>query len=288
MSWTHAKPLNNFQHTNTSPQKYSNPVHKPIEIYVFIDPFCSECWSLQPYLLKLYLEYGHLFTFRTILSCHLKVLNESHIEQNHKSSYPTNMYSWIPLAIKAAELQGKNAGKNFLRQLQEYYFLRKMDVIDKQLIIQCAEDANLDVQEFKNDICSATTSKALQCDLAIIKEMEVQSTPTFVFFNQAAVDEQGIKVSGIYSYDIYVSILEEMMHTDIDPLEKPSLEDFLAHYKIAGTKELSIIYDWSIADTLRQLKKLQMMQKVKCIPDCYDDVWKYIKEERKTQSALTD
>lgn len=275
MSWTQAEPTRSLQQTNTSPNKYSESVLKPIEIYVFIDPLCPECWSLQPYLLKLILEYGHLLSVRTVISCQLRTLNQQapyEIKANHSSEYTL---PWLPLAIKAAELQGKNAGGNFLRKLQEYYFLKGNQQINKTTIIRYAQEANLDVAEFTNDLTSQTTMRALQCDLAIKKEMDVQTTPTIVFFNQLA-DEQGIKVSGIYEYEVYVSILKEMLNTEPLPAAKPCLETFLTKYKITSIEEIASIYDWSIQKTKCHLKKLQLKQIVKCVHKEEHNVWKFI------------
>ena len=39
-------------------------VTRPIELYVFIDPLCDDCWSLQPILRKLQIDYERYFTLR--------------------------------------------------------------------------------------------------------------------------------------------------------------------------------------------------------------------------------
>ena len=50
-----------------------NPVNpstctRPIELYVFIDPLCGDCWSLQPLLRKLQVEYERYFTLRIVIA----------------------------------------------------------------------------------------------------------------------------------------------------------------------------------------------------------------------------
>lgn len=54
--------------SNGSQQTSVKVLPKPIEMYVFIDPLCPECWSLNPYLKKLTLEYGRFFTLIPIIS----------------------------------------------------------------------------------------------------------------------------------------------------------------------------------------------------------------------------
>src|SRR5699024_1883269 len=94
----------------------------------------------------------------------------------------------VPLAVKAAELQGKRAGKKYLRQIQEYLFLSKKNISDDDVLIECAKKTNLDIEEFKNDLHSTSAKNALQCYLRLLKEMEVDYVPTIVFFNQLTND----------------------------------------------------------------------------------------------------
>lgn len=298
MSWNRAG-LTGPNKTNTS-EKYSyfDFIQKPIEIYVFVDPLCPECWSLEPYLKKLSIEYGRFFTIRPIISGHLNSLNKDKFDKPRKlkdiwekTAKRTGMSCdgdlWIEnpitspwlasLGIKAAELQGKKAGRVFLRKIQESLFLKKQNISDEDVLIQCAKEAKVDVNEFMNDLYSPSTRKAFQCDLKLTMEMEVDYIPTIVFFNQV-IEEHGIKISGLYPYDIYVRVLKQMMEKDPAPAEKPPLEDFLAFYEVVGNKEIAVVYDWSEQKTEKEMKKLQLKQKVKRIPVKYGAFWEYVQE----------
>ena len=50
--------------------------------------------------------------------------------------------------------------------------------------------------------------------------MEVTEIPTLVFFNEN-IEEEGIKITGYYPYDVYVQILEEMFQAAA-PFIKPT------------------------------------------------------------------
>src|SRR5690625_7403818 len=92
--------------------------------------------------------------------------------------------SWIiSLAIKAAELQGKRAGRRFLRKVQEYLFLKKKDISEESILIECAEEINLDLDEFKNDLFSSNAKKALKCELNLLEEMDVYNVISIVLYN---------------------------------------------------------------------------------------------------------
>lgn len=295
MSWERTE-LSSSQRANTSSEYSCTTVKKPIEIYVFIDPMCPECWSLEPYLKKLSIEYGRLFTIRPVISGATKPLNHDNFNQPRKlreiwerTASRTGMSCdgdlWIEnpihspaiayLAIKAAELQGIRYGKIFLRKLQESLFLQKKDISNEEVLLDCAEAAKLDIQEFKNDLHSLSAKKALQCDYKLSKEMEIDYMPTMVFFHKN-VEEQGIKISGLYPYEIYVRVLSEMLEHLPIPSQSPSLEEFVAHYGVVGTKEVSVVYNWSMEKSEREMKKLTLKQIVEKIPAKHGTFWQYI------------
>lgn len=276
--------------TNTSEKyRFFDFVQKPIEMYIFLDPLCSDCWSLDPYLKKFSLEYGRFFTTRQIISNHLSIVNQKNTDDpfttnnNHdenetvteKLDKYANIYIHsISMAIKAAELQGKNAGRVFLRKIQEKFFIQKRDVSNVSTLLHCALEANLDIDEFVNDLNSVSAQRASQCDLKITKEMKVHHAPTIVFFNQQ-IEEDGVKISGINAYDIYVLILTDMLQMKPIPAKKPDLEDYVAKYQVVSDKEIAIVYDLTIEEAKRELGKLQLKRKVKK-EIIHDEVfWKY-------------
>ena len=296
MSWNSTGPSKNKQLDTTAQYGYFDLLKKPIEIYLFVDPLCAECWSLEPLIKKLSIEYGRFFTIRPILSGQLKTLNQDMLEKPQhlkekweKTASRTGMCCdgdlWIEnpisypyivsVAIKAAELQGKKAGKKFLRKIQEYAFLNKRDISKEKNLLSCAKEAQLDLTEFENDLYSNSAKKALQCDLKLTKEMEVEHVPSIVFFNEDN-DDEGLKLSGVYSYNIYVNVLEEMLQKQVKPAKKPSLEDFVTYFQFIATKEVAVVYDWSMEKAEKEMKKLQLMQIVEKVPVKNGVFWKMI------------
>ncbi len=266
---------------------------KPIEIYSFLDPVCPDCWGLEPITKKLAIEYGDYLTIRTLLgvkhsdsgktidkklkaikwgktanltgmSCDDKVLRDSPPSPLRTS-----------LAVKAAELQGKLAGQRFLRILQEQLFLAQNDINEEDTLMKCAMSAHLDLEEFKKDLSSNGPIKAFQCDRKMTAEMEVTEIPTLVFFNVASEDE-GIKVSGHYPYDVYIEILTEMLGEPPTPKSPPDMLQFLKYYHFIATKELAVVYDLEEQEAERELKKLQLKQIVEAVPVKYGTFWRYI------------
>lgn len=297
MRWNQSE-LERSTESNTSANyNYIGYVQKPVEVYVFIDPLCPECWSLEPYLKKLSIEYGRFFTIRPITTGHLVSLDNEGFEQPRKlkdfwekTARRTGMSCdgdlWIEdpisypltasLAIKAAELQGKRAGRVFLRKIQENLFLKKQNISNEEVLVECAREANIDIEEFQSDLHSDSAKRAFKCDLKLTWEMDVDYIPTLVFFNQRA-EEQGIKISGLYPYSIYEQVLEEILQINPIPSSRPPLEEFLKFYKVVGNKEISVVYDWSLEKTEKEMKKLLFQQKVERIPVKYGSFWKFVK-----------
>ncbi|MGG0463123.1 ClpXP adapter SpxH family protein [Priestia aryabhattai] len=267
---------------------------KPLEIYVFVDPLCPECWALEPILKKLQIEYGQLLSLKHVLGGNLQQLNigaQQRFEHIAKSWEKTGSRSgmscdgnlWLEnpidtpyaasIAIKAAGLQGKKQGIRFLRRLQEVVFLEKQNVTEESVLIQCAKHVGLDVNEFVKDLHSDYAAKAFQCDLKITSEMDVDEIPTLVFFNEK-VEEEGIKISGYYSYETYVHIIKEMLEIDPDPACLPPLRSFLSCFQFVASQEVAVVYGLSLEEAEKELKKLQLQQVVERVPVKYGTFWR--------------
>lgn len=295
MSWNYQESKYSVRTNTSATYNYFDLVQKPVEMFVFVDPLCPESWSLEPFLKKLAVEYGRFFTIQPILTGCIEKLNKNRIKKPSelkeawdRTAKRTGMCCdgdlWVEnpistpgiasLAIKAAELQGKRAGRIFLRRIQEAIFLKKENISQKQVLQECAEKAGLDINEFINDLYSASAKKALQCDHKLTREMEVATSPTIVFFNQL-FEEDGIKISGLHEYDTYVQVLKEILQKKPLPSQKPTLEQLFSIYKVIGTTEVAVVYEWTIERAEKELKKLQLKRKVRKIPVKYGCFWEY-------------
>lgn len=274
--------------------------NKPLEIYTFIDPLCPECWAFEPILKKLQIEFGRYFHIKYFVAGRLEAWNYTQAKLNKVSSLENLAEIWektasrtgmscdgdvwledpvgsaytVSLAIKAAEMQGKQAGFRFLRKLREYLFLNKKNVSKEEVLLQCATEAKLDVTEFTEDLYSESAIKALQCDVKMTKEMGIDYSPTFVFFNDN-VEEDGVKVVGVYPYEVYVHIIREMLGFEPERDESMTLLQFLAKYDCVATKEVSVVFDISIEEAERRLRRLLLEQKVERFPVKYGTFWRY-------------
>ncbi|MCZ2258986.1 DsbA family protein [Sporosarcina sp. G11-34] len=243
-----------------------SPLNRPIEIYLFIDPLCVDCWSLQPILRKLQIDYERIFTLRIALRTSLPTLNLQPSPCKDSSDTCDKTHASFPsIAIKAAEFQGKRAGLRFLSKMLEYSYLKSRNITSFSVLLEIAEKIHLDIDEFTKDFSSHNVLRSLQVDLYMAKEMEVDKAPTFVFFNEN-IEDEGLKVSGLYEYDIYEQILEELIGQSIIPDNPPPLDDLFGRFDTLATKEIAEIYNISESSAERELKKRLLQQHVERLP----------------------
>lgn len=265
---------------------------RPLELYLFIDPLCSDCFSLEPIIKKLQFEYGHYFSLTYVLTGKLTSLNTSprhsiarrmektknrHCIDCNDIEADVNLSSpyLASIAVKAAELQGKRAGIRFLRKLQEFFYLKGEDITGLQTLIKCAKESSLDVDEFVKDIHSESTSHAFQCDLKITNEMGVTETPTVVFFNNN-VEEEGLKLSGVNPYEVYIELMTEILGEPPVCNTLPPLLAFIRYHVVVSTRDIAFVYDLPHLQVELEMKKLVLQQVVERIHTIHGTFWRYI------------
>ncbi len=237
-------------------------VTRPIELYAFIDPACGASWSLQKTLRKLQVDYERYFTLRTVLRTSLPSINLKCTDSKESIEQCNNNHAAFPsIGIRAAEFQGKRAGQRFISKMFEYSHLKSRNVTSFPVLVEIAELLLLDVDEFISDFSSKNVHRSLQIDLSMAKEMEVDNAPTFVFFNEH-IEDEGLKVSGLYSYEVYEQILEELIGQEIIPNSPPPLENLFSRFDTLTTKEIAGIYRISEKSAERELKKHLLQQHV--------------------------
>lgn len=94
--------------------------------------------------------------------------------------------------------------------------------------------------------------------------MEVDTFPTVVFFNEN-IEDEGIKISGTYPYDIYVQILQEMLNASPKRQDPPGLDKLLNRFHSLTTKEIADYYGLTMQQAECELKKLLLRQEVERI-----------------------
>ncbi|MFC4353636.1 DsbA family protein [Chryseomicrobium palamuruense] len=253
---------------------------KPIEIYAFLDPLCPDSWRFQLTLKRLQIDYGHYFTLRVILSTDLNKLNKG--TACHHAIDPSEPILEIEhpvlpsIAVKAAEFQGKRMANRFLSNLQEAYFVYRQNVNSLATLKGIAYESSIDVKEFLEDIRSRECARSFQSDLSISCEMEIDEFPSIVFFNEN-IEDEGIKISGVYSYEIYEHVLSELVGTVIEKQSPPEIDHLLDQYSPLSTREIAMYYNMQEKQVEYEMKKKYLQREVDRVIVGGVTKWKSIK-----------
>ncbi|MGJ5712331.1 protease adaptor protein YjbH [Staphylococcus auricularis] len=241
-----------------------SPVNK-IEIYSFFDPFSKDCFKLSAILSKLRLEYQKYIRVRHILNPSLRILTKC---QAQSTSNDDN----IALAYKAAELQGRIRAERFIHLVQNK-IIPNQEIITEDVVSDCICHAGLDYEVFKEDLHCQKLRESLQVDLHIAREMDINEAPSLVFFNED-VQEEGLKVEGLYPYHIYTYIINELMGVAIEKKLPPPLEEYIKQQQLVTKQELLTIYEWPEKVLNKELKKLMFQQKIEKEPSPEEHFWR--------------
>jgi hypothetical protein len=58
--------------------------------------------------------------------------------------------------------------------------------------------------------------------------------------------------------------------------QPPPLDTFLKYFKLVASKEIAVVYNMSISQVEREMKKLLLLQKVEQLPAKYGTFWRYV------------
>ncbi len=235
---------------------------KKIKILYFSDPICSTCWTIQPQLRKMQLEYEHHLDFEYRMGGLLpswgdyssKTINKPidaayyweeaadiydipmrgdvWIEDPMQSSYPPSV------AFKAAQMQCPQTAMVFLRRLRELLFLEKKNIARWETITEAAFESGLDIARFHRDYEGKAVINFKE-DLDICRQMNVTSFPTIFF----TYKDETIKLSGYQTYNKY----EEVLKTLIPDMQKNTYNKnplaLFELFKTMSTKEFAFFTD---------------------------------------------
>ncbi|HLQ82889.1 MAG TPA: DsbA family protein [Pseudogracilibacillus sp.] len=243
-------------------------INKPIIIYAFINPLSHTCWSLEPLIKKMVLEYGDYFTVRPVIS-----FGASSNEKKIKTSV-SFLKQNLGLAIKAAGLQGNKVGRQFLQKIQEAYFFYDDDLLDENVMMTYASLLDLDLNEFSNDLYSHSAKKAYQADLKLKKEMNIKELPSLVFFSKHN-EMHNLKITGLANYNDYIYLLYKLLNKKITPKKKPHLKSFLMEQSLLSLEDIAFIYDWTRDQTKVKLNELKLTGDVEELTILSRKYWTY-------------
>ncbi len=255
--------------------RLSSP-EKPVKIVYFTDPICSSCWGIEPQLRKLKLEYGNYFDIDyhmggllpswdiyssggiskpSDVASHWEEAGEYYempidgdvwLEDPLDSSYPPSV------AVKAAELQGKEKGVSFMRRLREMLFLEKKNITKWEYMQQAAREVGLDTFRFRADY-EGKANELFRDDLNLGKQLGVRGFPT-LFFTDA--DNNQALVYGFKPYEDYEKTIKKFVpDAQRNEYDRSPLGVF-SYFNTLMTKEFAVVTGNSLEEAEKILNGL--------------------------------
>lgn len=172
-----------------------------IEIYLFVNPIGKKCLSIERRIIDLIQEYDMKIQLRLIPIMNLKTVSEfmqrigaSEKDTQLRTELSQEIHS-AALDVKAAQLQGKKRGRDFLVELQKTVGEQKQPY-SKKLAIQLFTKVGGDLEMFLEDRHSAFVQEAFLSDQQIAHDMEITSHPSAVIYNYGKDCDAGIRIEG--------------------------------------------------------------------------------------------
>ncbi|MDU5334390.1 DsbA family protein [Enterococcus sp.] len=172
-----------------------------IEIYLFVNPIGKKCLSIERRIIDLIQEYDMKIQLRLIPIMNLKTVSEfmqrigaSEKDTQLRTELSQEIHS-AALDVKAAQLQGKKRGRDFLVELQKTVGEQKQPY-SKKLAIQLFTKVGGDLEMFLEDRHSAFVQEAFLSDQQIAHDMEITSHPSAVIYNYGKDYDAGIRIEG--------------------------------------------------------------------------------------------
>lgn len=206
-----------------------------IQVEYYTDPLCCWSWALEPVWLQLRQRYGSALSWRCVLGGMIESwetfrdpLNDIgrpaqlaplwhmagratgaaidpgiwHIDPP-ASSYPASV------AVKAAALQGEQAGERYLGLVREAVMVRRLNVARREVLLQLGDELGVfrpgrfDVARFAEELAGDEARDAFTADLQRVRFLGIGRFPTIVV--------HGVKGSRIAVGYRPVEVLERML-----------------------------------------------------------------------------
>ncbi|UEG53453.1 DsbA family protein [Mucilaginibacter daejeonensis] len=259
---------------NDRPTEVNNVGKKPLKMLYFTDPICSSCWGIEPQLRRLKLAYGYVLHVEyrmggllpdwsynsggiskpsdvahhwdeVSLHYNMPIDGDVWLEDPLDSSYPPS------IAFKAAQLQDEKKALMMLRIMREMVFLKKMNIAKRDIILQAAALADLDLTKFEADLDNEA-QRAFQEDLALARSMGVRGFPT-IFFTNATGDTE--KAYGTKPYEVYKMAIKKLIPNIKEQDHAEDLKGLFGLFKTMTTCEFAELSGTTIEESDQLLQQ---------------------------------
>jgi len=259
---------------------------KQFEILYFTDPICSTCWTIQPQLRKLKLNYQNNINLKYHMGGLLpswENFNRGGIQKPEDVFYhwrevfestemPIDASVWLnepinssyppSIAFKAAQIQNSDKALFFLRRINEIVFLESRNIADINIIKSAAFESGLDTNKLIKDMEKKATALFYN-DLEYAKKLNIDILPTFVFKVHGEVKEF---LYGAQTYDTFEKTIYKHYPTINKPSAKNTPESLFKAFPVLTMHEFKYLSSLTDSDANKIIDDLLQVGAIKKIP----------------------
>lgn len=260
-------------------------MNNKIIITNFTDPVCTWCWGSEPIFRKLQTHFKDKIEFKFIMGGLVKDARDfmnyksadftkfnkqiaNHwLEANARHKMPVNAQNFDlfssefassypqSIAYKAAQLIDKQKADEFLYLLRFSVAARALKISHENVLIQLANECNLDISKFLEYIDNGVAKEEFQKDLEFTKRYMVSGFPTFLI----SYNGEELMLKGFNRYENFKSIIENISNfkEEKPEISSQNLLNFMQNHPIMSLFEIEMSFgDTKIIDDLVNDKKL--------------------------------
>jgi len=246
-----------------------NQQQKTIDVYYVTDPICSHCWAIEPILRRFKEQYGHYFSFHTVMGGLLEKWGDGPIDPANGIYKPADVaghwrevgeYFRMPIdgslmldnpvqssyppsrVYKVIQKNYNDAlAYEYLRRSREALFAFNQNISDPSIMIAIVSKLGLDGEAIVNEAEQPIGQQLLNEDFSLARRLGVRGFPTIIMINE---ENKGVKIGGGRPFESYVDGLKQVLNADeLQPKQQPSLSSLLEREKLLFAKEIEVMYD---------------------------------------------
>jgi putative protein-disulfide isomerase len=222
-----------------SKDKTTNKVTDQVALVCYTDPLCCWSWGMQPQLQRLLEEFPGRITVEYCMGGLIpsweefsdplnSIQNPSQMgpmwmQAGHLTGRPIDDMVWISdppsssypacIAVKTAQMQSPEAGKQLLFRLSEAVMENRKNISKTEVISQVAEALAkdhpevIDFERFKKEYNGDLSREAFRQDLQKVKLNKIGRFPTFTISSHKG---HGVMITGYRPYEALLEAIRQV------------------------------------------------------------------------------
>lgn len=193
------------------------------EVFLFVNPLGDTCLNCEEEVMKFVNQTDKKVYFRFITTSDMQTFNR-YVKATNKSlslNERNELYlahQEVCKAYKAALLQGKKVGQEYLMKIQNY-FGRQGHPYSHEKMLELAQSKRLDMDMWLQDMDSALTKESMVADAKLARQMQIAENPTVVIFDNINY-HYGLKIESNITLENLESLTNQMMRHSEESLDE--------------------------------------------------------------------